>query len=52
VIEGVERFLTSVHRAHLAGRDGEEVSDSEAADDLVDAEAGAGGGQQAKPVSG
>jgi acetyl esterase/lipase len=37
VIEGVERFLTSIHQAYLAGREGEDVSEAEAGDDLVDA---------------
>jgi acetyl esterase/lipase len=37
VIEGVERYLTSVHQAYLAGREGAAVHDAEVAAPLVDA---------------
>src|SRR4051794_34814443 len=36
VIEAVERFLHSVHEQHLRGRDGEQVSEPETVDELVD----------------
>jgi hypothetical protein len=36
VIEAVERFLHSVYEQHLRGRDDEQVSESEAADELVE----------------
>jgi acetyl esterase/lipase len=36
VIEGVERFLHSVHQQYLRGRTREEVSEHEAAEELVD----------------
>ena len=36
VIEGVERFLHSVHEQHRRGRDGGSVSETEAATELVD----------------
>ena len=35
VIEGVERFLHSVHQQYLRGRTGEKVSEAEAAEELV-----------------
>jgi hypothetical protein len=36
VIEGVERFLHSVHDQYLRGRTTEDVSEREAAEELVD----------------
>jgi dipeptidyl aminopeptidase/acylaminoacyl peptidase len=36
VIEAVERFLHSVHEQHLRGRDDEEVSETETAEELVE----------------
>jgi acetyl esterase/lipase len=36
VIEAVERFLHSVHQQFLAGREDEEVSEAQTADELVD----------------
>lgn len=36
VIEAVERFLHSVHQQYLAGREGEQVSEAETAEELVE----------------
>ena len=38
VIEGVERFLHSVHRAYLRGRTDADVGTAEVASDLVETE--------------
>ena len=49
VIEGVERFLTSVHSAYLAGRTDAAVGDTEVAAPLVDSNSNAGHVNVRKP---